>query len=91
MPDRKFKMTVIKMLTTGDRPKHEQSQQSRISKEIENIKAISDHPVIGLHTSTARGTSSITGQGTIIPQSTQCEQKCIYMYILKSTKYKSWS
>lgn len=76
-------MTVIRMLTTGNRPKHEQFQQSRTSKEIENIKAVSHHPVIGLHTSTTRGISSITGQGTIIPQSTQCEQKCIYIYIQK--------
>ena len=81
MPDRKFKMTVIRMLTTGNRPKHEQLQQSRTSKEIENIKAVSHHPVLGLHTSTTRGISSITGQGSIIPQSMQCEQKCVYMYV----------
>ena len=77
-------MAIIKMLTTGNRPKHEQFLQSRISKE--NIKAISDHPVIGLHTSTARGANSITGQGTIIPQSMRCEQKCIYVYIYQKVQ-----
>ena len=37
-----------------------------------------------LHTSTARGTDSIPGQGTKIPQATWHSQKknvCVYMYI----------